>query len=88
MEAHDWATAGTATGFLERLVGRMPFPVKAMQVDGGSEYQGELERAWRERGTQIFVLPAHSPTLSGYLERAQRTHKEELYPSTMREPST
>ena len=36
---HTRATATTAARFLEDLLARMPFPVKALQVDGGSEFQ-------------------------------------------------
>jgi transposase InsO family protein len=79
VEAHSRATAATAKGFLDQLVERMPFPVKAIQVDGGSEFQAEFEQACAERGIRLFVLPPHSPKLNGHVERAQRTHKEELY---------
>ena len=57
----------------------MPFPVRAIQVDGGSEFCGEFEEACRERGIRLFVLPPHSPKLNGYVERAHRTHQEEFY---------
>lgn len=79
LEAHGRATAGTARQFLERLMERMPFAVKAIQVDGGSEFQAEFEQACAERGVRLFVLPPHSPKLNGHVERAQRTHKEEFY---------
>lgn len=79
LEVHSRATAGTAKGFLERLMERMPFAVKAIQVDGGSEFQAEFEQACAERGVRLFVLPPHSPKLNGHVERAQRTHKEEFY---------
>jgi len=79
LEAHSRATAGTAKAFLGRLIERMPFPVRAIQVDGGSEFQAEFERACAERGVRLFVLPPHSPKLNGHVERAQRTHKEEFY---------
>lgn len=79
LEAHSRATAGTAKAFLGHLVERMPFAVKALQVDGGSEFQAEFERACAERGIQLFVLPPHLPKLNGHVERAQRTHKEEFY---------
>jgi putative transposase len=58
---------------------RMPFPVKAIQVDGGSEFQAEFEQACAQQGIRLFVLPPHSPKLNGHVERAQRTHKEEFY---------
>ena len=79
VEAHTRATATTAAGFLERLLNRMPFPVRAIQVDGGSEFQAAFEGACQQRGIQLFVLPPRSPKLNGCVERAQRTHTEEFY---------
>ena len=38
-EVHTRATANLAAGFLAHLVAQAPFPVKALQVDGGSELQ-------------------------------------------------
>ena len=57
----------------------MPFRVKAIQVDGGSEFQAEFERECERRGIFLFVLPPRSPKLNGYVERAHRTHREEFY---------
>ncbi len=79
LEVHTRATATTATGFLDALQSRMPFAVKAIQVDGGSEFQAAFEQACQERGIQLFVLPPRSPKLNGCVERAQRTHTEEFY---------
>jgi transposase InsO family protein len=79
LEAHHRATAHAAAGFLDTIVERMPFAVRAIQVDGGSEFMAEFEDACKERGIQLFVLPPRSPKLNGHVERAQRTHKEEFY---------
>jgi putative transposase len=79
LEAHRRATASTAVDFLDTLLARMPFPVKAIQVDGGSEYRAAFERACQLRGLRLFVLPPHSPKLNGRVERAHRTHLEEFY---------
>jgi transposase InsO family protein len=73
------ATAITARDFLEAVIERMPGPVRAIQVDGGSEFKAEFEAACREKGLRLFVLPPRSPKLNGCVERAQRTHKEEFY---------
>ena len=73
------ATAVTATSFLEDLLARAPFAVRAIQVDGGSEFKAEFEAACRDKGLLLFVLPPRSPKLNGRVERAQRTHKEEFY---------
>jgi len=79
VEAYSRATAQTATAFLEQLVQRMPFPVRALQIDGGSEFHGAFEAACAARGLPLFVIPPHSPKLQSYVERAQRTYREEFY---------
>ena len=83
LEAHTRATAATAAGFLDRLVTRMPFPVRAIRVDGGSEFQAAFEETCQARGSRLFVLPPRSPKLNGCVERAQRIHTEEFYEVTL-----
>jgi putative transposase len=79
LEVHSRATATTATRFLRALQARSPFPVKAVQVDGGSEFMAGFEDACRQEGIHLFVLPPRSPKLNGRVERANRTHTEEFY---------
>lgn len=79
LETDRRATATTAARFLDTLQARMPFPIRALQVDGGSEFQARFEQACRQRGLRLFVLPPRSPKLNGAVERAQRTHTEEFY---------
>jgi transposase InsO family protein len=79
IQAHGRATAFAASQFLETLLHRMPFPVRALQVDGGSEFAAEFEQACQQRGLHLFVLPPRSPKLNGAVERANRTHTEEFY---------
>lgn len=85
LELHGRATAGTATAFLDTVQERMPFAVRAIQVDGGSEFMAGFEQACRDRGIRLFVLPPRSPKLNGSVERAQRTHQEEFYELTTAE---
>jgi putative transposase len=73
------ATAGTARDFLDYLIGQMPFSVKAIQVDGGSEFMAEFEIACRERDIRLFTLPPRSPKLNGCVERLNRTYRQEFY---------
>jgi len=82
LEAHTRATSNTASGFIDVLLKRMPFPIKAIQVDGGSEFQDAFEEECQRRGIKLFVLPPRSPKLNGHVERAQRTHTEEFYEVT------
>jgi putative transposase len=85
IEAYRRATASNARAFLDSLLARSPYPVKAIQVDGGSEFQAEFEQACQEKGIKLFVLPPRSPKLNGHVERAQRTHTEEFHDRYMGE---
>ena len=60
----------------------MYFPVRALQVDGGSEFAADFEQACRHRHLRLFALPPHSPKLNGTVERAPRTYTEEFYEVT------
>jgi putative transposase len=82
IQAHTRATAQTAAQFLDTLQHRMPFPIRALQVDGGSEFAAEFELACQQRRLHLFVLPPRSPKLNGAVERANRTHSEEFYQVT------
>ena len=82
LEAHTRASSHTASAFIDVLLRRMPFPVRAIQVDGGSEFQDAFEAECQKRGIKLFVLPPRSPKLNGHVERAQRTHTEEFYEVT------
>jgi len=79
LEVHTKATASSAVGFLETLVSRMSFPLKAIQVDGGSEFEAAFEQECQNRGIRLFVLPPRSPKLNGHVERANRTHTVGFY---------
>jgi putative transposase len=79
LEVHERATSLAAAHFLDTLVDRMPFPIAALQVDGGSEFAAEFETACQQRSLPLFVLPPRSPKLNGQVERSHRTHHEEFY---------
>jgi len=79
-------TARAAADVLDRLAERMPFPVRAISIDNGSEFMAEFETACEARGIALFVLPPRSPKLHGAVERANRTHAEEFYEVTTAEP--
>ena len=80
------ATAKDAAAVLDRLAERMPFAVRAISIDNGSEFMAEFEAACADRAIRLFVLPPRSPKLHGAVERANRTHTEEFYEVTDAEP--
>ena len=82
IEASSQATSSAAARFIDSILTRMPFTVKAIQVDGGSEFQSVFEETCHRRGIRLFVLPPRSPKLNGHVERSNRTHTEEFYEVT------
>lgn len=82
IEVHHRATSSAAALFLETLQRRSPFPLRALQVDGGSEFAALFEALCQQRGIRLFLLPPRSPKLNGRVERANRTHTEEFYEIT------
>jgi transposase InsO family protein len=86
VELRRSASARAAVGVLDALAARTPFAVRAISVDGGSEFMADFEVACQARGIRLFVLPPRSPKLHGSVERANRTHTEEFYEVTDAEP--
>ncbi len=82
IDVHSQITASTAAHFLDTLESRMPFLVRAIQVDGGSEFWVIFEEECQRRDIKLFVLPPRSPKLNGGVEQAHRTHTEEFYEVT------
>lgn len=82
LELRSGASARSAVAILDALAARMPFPVRALSVDNGSEFMAEFEAACAERRIALYTLPPRSPKLNGAVERANRTHTEEFYEVT------
>ncbi len=83
------ATAKCAVDFLDAIVAQCPFPIHALQVDGGSEFMADFEAAAADRGIPLFVLAPRSPKLNGRVERINGTWRQEFYdlfdlPSSLR----
>lgn len=76
------ATRATATAaILDKLIRDAPFEIKGIQVDGGSEFKAAFEKACKDKGLELFVLPPKSPKLNGAVERNQGAWRYEFYAS-------
>jgi len=82
LELRTSASSRAAVAILDALAARMPFGVRAISVDNGSEFMAEFEQACADRGIALLTLPPRSPRLNGAVERANRTHTEEFYEVT------
>lgn len=81
--ADVYSTASSAQGakFLEKVIASLPFPIKSIQVDGGSEFMKDFEAKCEEWGIPLFVLPPKKPQWNGGVERGNRTFREDFYDS-------
>ncbi len=78
-EVYQRATSRCAARFLDKVITECPFEITSIQVDGGSEFMAEFEKACRDRGITLYVLPPKSPKLNGTVERMQETWRGEFY---------
>jgi len=76
---YERATATSAARFLDKLQADMPFPVRGIQVDGGSEFMAEFETACEQRQIKLYVLPPKSPQINGAVERCNSSWRYEFY---------
>jgi transposase InsO family protein len=76
---YERATATSAARFLDKIQADMPFPVRGIQVDGGSEFMAEFETACEQRQIKLYVLPPKSPEINGAVERCNSSWRYEFY---------
>jgi hypothetical protein len=80
VEPENVRQASTAAAdFLYHLKMKLPFRIKAIQIDGGSEFMDQFEEAYRRARIQLFLNPTRHPEMKGGVERSNRTHREEFY---------
>ena len=79
IRAYKHPTSLKAAHFLHYLRKKFPYPIRAIQIDGGSEFKDQFEEECKAKKIPLFVLPPRSPKLNGHVERSNRTHREEFY---------
>lgn len=81
------ATSRNGADFLDHVINKFPFPIRSIQVDGGSEFMKEFESLCAKLTIPLWVLPPRSPECNGNVERSNSTFKYEFY-SQYNGPST
>ncbi len=72
-------TSQQGAAFLERMVANFPFPLQAIQSDGGSEFLGSFGSTVQELGLVHYFNRPNYPQGNGRIERSFRTDEEEFY---------
>lgn len=78
-QVYSNAKSRSAKKFLQELISCVPFSIRSIQVDGGSEFMGEFEQACADMKLELIVLPPASPKYNGGVERGNRIFREEFY---------
>lgn len=78
-QVYSSATSFVAKQFLEYALSNLPFPIKSVQVDGGSEFMKDFEQLCMEQAIPLYVLPPKTPENNGNVERANGSAKYEFY---------
>jgi putative transposase len=73
------ASSRSAEGFLHECIERWPDPIRSIQVDNGSEFRGDFERACAKLQLELVTIPPSRPQRNGCVERLQRTFRDEHY---------
>ncbi len=72
-------SAKNARYLLKKLIRQAPFKVRAVQTDRGSEFRAEFEQACKDLGITHYVNDPHSPTQNAFVERFNKTVRDEFY---------
>lgn len=72
-------TSAQGSAFLHRLVAQFPFPVQAVQSDGGSEFLKDFGTAAEHLHLIQYFNRPNYPQGNGRVERCFRTDEEEFY---------
>lgn len=72
-------TSAQGAAFLKQLVAQFPFPVQAVQSDGGSEFLKEFGPTVEELHLAHYFNRPNYPQGNGRVERSFRTDEEEFY---------
>jgi len=78
-EVYATVSSRSAASFLSTVASRVPFEVRAVQTDNGSEYLGEFDRACAARGVAHFFSHPHCPKHNAFVERQIQTEIDEFH---------
>jgi transposase InsO family protein len=73
------ANSSSAADFLAYVQTQLPYPIKSIQVDGGSEFMAHFESYCEKEAIPLYVLPPRTPELNGKVERCNGTTRYEFY---------
>jgi IS30 family transposase len=77
--AYSSANGKNAKDFLHKVINKLPFTLKNIQVDGGSEFMKYFEEGCKQYNIPLYILPPYHPKYNGRVERSNKTLREDFY---------
>jgi transposase InsO family protein len=79
LRVYDHNTVKSAADFVDRLREQLPFAIKQIQTDNGSEFSEQFSWHLQDLGIRHRKTRVCSPEENGKVERSHRTDGEEFY---------
>lgn len=79
LRIYDTHTVKSATDFVDKVKKALPFAMKQIQTDNGSEFTEEFSWHLQDLGINHRKTRIKSPEENGKVERSHRTDQEEFY---------
>ncbi|WP_281340817.1 integrase core domain-containing protein [Sulfurihydrogenibium sp. YO3AOP1] len=76
--AYGRLNSKNAKDFLEKLIKAIPFEIKGIQTDNGSEFLGEFSKALKKKDIKHYFNYPRYPKGQAYVERMNRTLQDEF----------
>ena len=65
--------------FLKEVVNNLPFSIRAVQTDNGSEFLGFFDKELKRLNIPHYFIYPHSPKQNSYVERSHLSDEKEFY---------
>ena len=79
MRIYDHNTVKSATDFINQVKAALPFAIKQVQTDNGSEFSDQFSWHLQDLGISHRKTRVRSPEENGKVERSHRTDEAEFY---------
>jgi transposase InsO family protein len=79
LRLYPWLNTRSSLAFLAELLRVMPFPIRRLQTDNGSEFPLAFRLGVQEAGIEHHYIRPRRPQQNGKVERSHRIDNEEFW---------
>lgn len=79
LKIYDKINQKTAVEFTDYVLSQLPFQIKCIQTDNGTEFSNQYHWHLEDLGIRHIYIKPRTPRLNGKVERSHRIDEEEFY---------